>query len=236
MRWELLSSPLLWGVVIAALIVIRVALAFISWDRFELLRKQLSEIVEALLFALALVMLIIRPFIVHAFHIPSSSMSPTLEVNDKILVGKFLYRFREPRRQEVVVFEAPPEALRWSAHQNQTTYIKRVIGIPNDLIRIERGQVFINGERLNEPYVHFRSLENFPDDFGDWVIDPKLSKCIVVRSGKRWVRVPKDCYFVMGDNRSNSSDSRRWGFVKRERMQGKALFRWWPLWRIGLVR
>ncbi|MFA4029810.1 MAG: hypothetical protein GDYSWBUE_001104 [Candidatus Fervidibacterota bacterium] len=236
MRWEVLSSPALWGVVIVVLAIVRAALALASWDRLEVVRKQLIEIVEALLFALILVMLIIRPFIVHAFHIPSSSMSPTLEVNDKILVSKFLYRFREPRRQEVVVFEAPPEALKLSAHQNQTTYIKRVIGIPNDLIRIEGGQVFVNGEKLDEPYVQFRSFENFPDDFGDWMNAHELSKCVVMHSGKRWVRVPEGCYFVMGDNRSNSSDSRRWGFVTRDRLQGKALFRWWPLWRIGLVR
>lgn len=235
MRWEWVSSPLLWCSVLVVLFIAKVALALSSWDRLEPMRKQLNEVVEALLFALALVLLIIRPFVVHAFHIPSLSMSPTLEINDKILVSKFVYHLRQPRRQEVVVFEAPPEALALSTRPDQSTYIKRIIGIPGDMIRIENGRVYINGEELNEPYVKLPSYDNFPDDYSGWLSDSKLSKHVIVWDGKKWVVVPKDCYFVMGDNRANSSDSRRWGFVNSRRLQGKALFRWWPIWRIGLI-
>lgn len=235
MQWEWLSSPWLWYCVLAILFAARIGLAFPLLGRLEPVRKQLVEMIEALLFALALVLFIIRPFVVHAFHIPSLSMNPTLMVNDKILVSKFVYQFRPPRRQEVIVFEAPPEALKLSLRPEQSSYIKRLIGIPGDLIRIEGDQVYINGERLNEPYVLSPSYETFPDDYADWMTDPRLSKYVVKRHGKNWVKVPDNCYFVMGDNRANSSDSRRWGFVSRERIQGKALFRWWPLWRIGFV-
>lgn len=237
MSWEWTNSPWLWAGVLIGLAGLRMLLAKTEWGEFDRLRKRLLETADAFLFALSLVLLIIRPFVVHAFHIPSQSMRPTLEVNDKILVNKFIYRIRPPRRQEIVVFEAPPEALRWSARPDQTTYIKRVIGIPGDLIRIEDGHVYVNGVRLKEPYVKFPdTARTFPDEYLDeWLYNPELGEYVVTRKGKLWVRVPDGYYFVMGDNRGNSSDSRRWGFVAINRFEGKALFRWWPLWRVGLV-
>jgi signal peptidase I len=117
-----------------------------------------AEIAESLAIAMGLVFLIIRPFFVQAFFIPSESMVPTLEIHDHILVNKAVYRLRGPKHGEIVVFHAPPEALEKSRHSDyievpQTDYIKRVIGVPGDIIYIEPGYVLVNGERIERGYV-----------------------------------------------------------------------------------
>lgn len=119
--------------------------------RFALIRqrfahaKAIAEIAESLAIAIGLVFLIIRPFLVQAFYIPSASMVPTLHVNDRILVNKLIYRFREPRLGDVVVFKSPK-----SAGHNEADYIKRVIGVPGDRVRITAGYVLIG----QIPYYH----------------------------------------------------------------------------------
>jgi signal peptidase I len=246
------------------------------------------EFVDSGLMALALVFLIIRPFVVQAFYIPSGSMEPTLygdqdkggPPNDRILVNKFIYRFREPRRQDIVVFIAPDRV----TNGERKDYIKRLIGLPGDLIEIRPGAVYVNGKPLDEqPYFSKGNPTNYywplvkiqggriysrPNDFieefdgpawpaeqwigksykdmpeqlkGVWVED---SWADLPRDGP--IRVPEDCYFVLGDNRNNSNDGHRWGFLKKERVLGKAMLTFWPpvrqdddgrrRWNIRLLR
>jgi len=180
--------------------------------------KSAAEIVESALIAIVLVFLIIRPFVVQAFYIPSGSMLPTLDVNDQILVNKFTYRFSEPAYGDVIVFKSPPEA---SGDGQERDFIKRLIGKSGDVIKVEDGAVYRKGNgsrefrRLNEPYLM--------DPGGIYYeMDP--------------VRVPQGRLFVMGDNRNDSNDSHAWGPLDRDRVIGKAMFRFWPLNRVGIVR
>lgn len=170
------------------------------------------EYVEAFTTAIILA-LIIRAFIIQAFKIPSGSMEPTLLVGDHILVTKFIFGthipftndvvlpLRSPKRGNVVVFEYPKD--------ESIDFIKRVIGLPGDKVQIINKQVFINGKALKEPYAYHGDPEVLPasesprDNFGPIV-------------------VPKGEYFMMGDNRDFSNDSRFWGFVKRDLILGQA--------------
>ena len=155
----------------------------------------------------AILALGIRTFIAEARYIPSESMLPTLEVNDRLIVEKVGYHFNSPKRGDVVVF-APTDALR--EQQFKDAFIKRVIGLPGDIVEVREGTVFINDAPLPESYIY-----EPPDyDYGPAV-------------------VPEESYLVLGDNRNNSYDSHYWGFVPRDRIIGKALVRFWPPTRIG---
>jgi len=159
------------------------------------------ETIETVLWALVLA-LILRYFVVQAFWIPSGSMIPTLIPGDRVLVSKFWYHFQPPKRGQIVVFKYPLDPKR--------DFIKRVIGLPGEMVSMEEGVVYIDGEPLAEPYVKNHDSFN---------MEP--------------VKVPENAYFVMGDNRPNSQDSRFWGFVPKENLVGPAFFRYWPLTRIG---
>lgn len=173
--------------------------------------KSAAEIVESALIAVVLVFLIIRPFVVQAFYIPSGSMEPTLLVSDHILVNKFVYRFHEPQHGDIVVFKSPPGA---SNDGQERDFIKRLIGTPGDVIQVKSGVgVFRNGKLLKEPYIAEIPFYDMPA-----------------------VKVPKGMLFVMGDNRNNSNDSHAWGCLDRNRIIGKSMFMFWPLNRIGLTR
>jgi signal peptidase I len=164
--------------------------------------------------------LFVRTFIVQAFKIPTGSMENNLLIGDHLLVNKFVFaptmsgleRTTLPidpiRRGDVVVFKYPAEPER--------DFIKRVIGLPGDTIELRQKRVFVNGARLEEPYVRYLSPpeESSPDDFD-----------VRVQYGP--VTVPPDQYFMMGDNRDNSQDSRYWGFMPRGYVKGKALFIYW---------
>ena len=170
--------------------------------------KSSAEMAESALMAIALVYLLIRPFIVQAFFIPSGSMRPTLLEQDHILVNKFIYRFTEPKRGDIIVFKAPPQA-----DPRQVDYIKRLIGVPGDVIEVKDGVVYRNGKPLDEPYL----LE--PGEIG-YEFGP--------------VKVEKGTFLVMGDNRNDSNDSTKWGLLDRNRVMGKAMVTFWPLGRIGV--
>jgi len=172
------------------------------------LRRSALDTVDNFLGALLVVMFIIRPFIVEAYSIPSGSMRPTLRERDRILACKFIYRLRAPRRGEVVVFRAPPQAR--SPGRN---LIKRVIGLPGEVVEVRDGKVYINGKPLEEPYI----LEPPYYEFGPY-------------------RVPEGCVFVMGDNRNDSLDSHIWGPLPIRNILGKAMVIWWPPWRVGFIR
>ncbi|MBI3947968.1 MAG: signal peptidase I [Armatimonadetes bacterium] len=172
------------------------------------LRRSVLEFIDSGLIALVLVFLLIRPFVVQAFYIPSGSMKPTLQINDKILVNKFIYRFREPRRGDVVVFRAPPQAA-----LDEKDFIKRLIGLSGDVIEVRKGRVYLNGQARDETYIAE------PPAYG---MAP-----VVVEPGK---------VFVMGDNRNDSNDSHAWGQLDESRIRGEAMFIFWPFTRVGLVR
>jgi len=172
--------------------------------------KSAAEIVESALIAVVLVFLIIRPFVVQAFFIPSESMLPTLREQDHILVNKFIYRFREPRYGDIIVFRCPPQA---STDGVERDFIKRLVGKPGDELEVKDGVLYRNGERLKEPYLE----------------DP------YIESPMEPIKVPEDMLFVMGANRNHSNDSRFWGPLDRDRLLGKATIRFWPLDRMGLV-
>ena len=173
--------------------------------------KQASEITESLLIAVVLVFLVIRPFIVQAFYIPSGSMLPTLYIRDHLLVNKFIYRFSEPKHGDIVVFKSPPGV---SNDGQERDFIKRLMGVPGDVIQVKKGGVYRNGKRLKEPYL----------------LEPQIMYEMPP------VKVPVGRLFVMGDNRNSSNDSHVWGTLDRNRVLGKALVRFWPLDRLGIPR
>jgi signal peptidase I len=162
------------------------------------------EFLIILLVSFALVFGFVRPFVVEAFYIPSESMVPTLRVGDRVLVNKFIYRFTEPERGDIIVFE--------SVEGGGEELIKRVVGVPGDKISVRRGKLLVNAEPQRESYVY----EKFPD-----------------RSFSNPTTVPKGHVFVMGDNRANSRDSRFFGPVPKEKIEGEAFLRFWPPDRIG---
>jgi signal peptidase I len=171
---------------------------------------------EALVIALALA-LVIRAFVIQAFSIPSGSMVPTLLVGDYLLVNKFVYGIRNPLTNKVLIPLSTPQ--RWDIvvfvfPQDPTKdYIKRVVGLPGEKIHIIDKKLYINGEQLETPNaVHSDST----------VMPPPTRPMESPRDNFGPVVVPKDSYFVMGDNRDHSYDSRFWGFVSMDALRGKA--------------
>ena len=170
------------------------------------------ENIESLLWAVVLA-LCIRTFIVAPFKIPSGSMRPTLIEGDRILVSKFLYRFREPRRGEIIVFRYPDDTKR--------PFIKRLAAVGGDTIEIRDGRVLVNGQPLNGTGI-FSS--NFYYNQGPYGQEHQA------------VRVPEGSFFVLGDNSSSSHDSRFWGFVPRQLLIGRAMCIFWPVTRWRVLR
>jgi signal peptidase I len=155
-----------------------------------------------------LIAVILIVFIYQPVKVEGTSMMPTLTDQERIFINKFTYHFGlgDIERGDMVVF--------WFPLDKQKSYIKRVVGVPGDRIRIDAGQVYVNGEALNEQYV--------PDEYRDRVTYEEH-------------RVPTGQYFVLGDHRSSSSDSRTWGFVGRDAIYGKAVFVYWPLDKMGRI-
>jgi signal peptidase I len=167
------------------------------------------------------IVLAIKAWVVNPYRIPSSSMEPTLHCgkpgagcqarfSDRVLANRFIFHFRKPKRGEIVVFQTPPDAQRECGAGG--TFVKRIIGLPGEVVREREGQIFVDGKRLKEPYVRPQNR-----DF---------------ESG-RWGPVAKNHYFMMGDNRAQSCDSRRWGAVPRENLVGPVFAVYWPPNRIG---
>jgi signal peptidase I len=176
----------------------------------------------------------IRTFVAEARYIPSGSMLPTLQINDRLIVDKISYHFNAPQRGDIVVFMPPqraescfsnfpsdptqrdvwtnstPEITNSSSPKLKDAFIKRVVGLPGEQVQVKGTEVFINGKKLDEKYI-----EAPPDyQFGP-------------------VTVPQNSYLVLGDNRNNSCDSHFWGPVPRQNIIGKAVVRFWPLNRLG---
>ncbi len=189
------------------------------------MRIFIREIIETII--LSLLLFVCIQFVGQSFQVEGTSMRPTLVQGQYLIVNKLVYRhisleeaggatdhtdgyighyfpFHAPRAGEVVVFNSPQYPGR--------DFVKRIIGVPGDTVEIRRGQVFINGEQIDEPYI----IEDSDDD-----MDP--------------VTVAPNAYFVLGDNRRNSADSRNWGTVPLENMIGVAWLRYWPPHEIGVL-
>jgi signal peptidase I len=145
-------------------------------------------------------------FLYQPVKVEGTSMLPRLEDRDRLFINKFVYRFESIQRGDVVVFHYPRDPAK--------SYIKRVIALPGDRLRIERGEVYLNGRHLPELYV--------PDEFRDMKSMPETI-------------IPEEAYFMMGDHRSISSDSREFGPVDRDLIYGKAVFIYWPTKDAGVV-
>lgn len=173
------------------------------------------------LIVIVMVVLLIRAFVAQAYNIPSGSMKPTLLVGDFILVNKLVYRFSEPQRGDIVVFKYPIDP--------NIDFIKRIVALPGEEVEVRNNQVFINGKPL--PLIEVgRGEENgvrkvIYEEVMPEGIKHKVQFYEDFPFSKRDfgpVVVPPNHYFVMGDNRDNSEDSRYWGFVPRENIVGKA--------------
>jgi signal peptidase I len=180
-------------------------------------KSKLRENIEAIIIAIILA-LFIRTFIIQAFKIPSGSMIPTLQIGDHILVNKFIYGvkipflnktiipYKNPKMGDIIVFQYPVEP--------DKDFIKRVIGCPGDVVVVKNKKVFVNDVPLNHD----------PGTFTDMYM---ISGQINPRDNFGPITVPAGSYFVMGDNRDNSYDSRFWGFVNESQIRGKALIIYW---------
>jgi signal peptidase I len=218
-----------------------------SWTR------GLAEIFESFIIAFVLVFLIIRPFIVQAFFIPSESMENTLlghdefdpktgarrneTVHDHIFVNKMIYRYSDPQRGDIIVFKAPKEADAESSGrglpQQENVLIKRCIGIPGDTIEVKDGAVYRNGQKLNE---YHNPLDGYQYSIKEPMFEsfePQFHFGTATTTGP--IHLPPGRYWVMGDNRNNSNDSRYWGTLERSRVIGKASVIFWPPNRIRIL-
>jgi signal peptidase I len=186
-------------------------------------KSTLREYFESIVIAVILA-LFIRTFVVQAFKIPTGSMENNLLIGDHLLVNKMIFgptvspleRTVMPvggiKRGDVVVFKYPEEPDR--------DFIKRVIGLPGETLEVREKKVYINGRALDEPYVHFLQPPSSGSEYSE-----VTSYDVRERYGP--VAIPPDQYFMMGDNRDNSQDSRYWGFLPRELVKGKALVIYW---------
>jgi signal peptidase I len=186
----------------------------------EFRKSTLREYFESIVIAVILA-LFVRTWVVQAFKIPTGSMENNLLVGDHLLVNKFVYgptlarleRAVLPisaiRRGDVVVFKYPDDPER--------DFIKRVIGLPGETLEVRAKTVYIDGQPLEEPYVHFLQPAGAYGEFAAFDVREQYGP----------VTVPDGQYFVMGDNRDNSQDSRYWGFLPREYIKGKALLVYW---------
>lgn len=168
----------------------------------------------------------VRIFIAEPRFIPSSSMEPTLLIDDRLIIDKLSLRWSKPQRGEIVVFNPPNVSVVPDASK---VYIKRVVGIPGDRISVFDGKVFVNDQPLNEPYIASPPTYTLPTQD-----DALCSSCfrppnVESRNGRSYFTVPEGNYWVMGDNRNNSLDSHAWGFLPEENLVGRATFRYWPL-------
>ncbi len=169
------------------------------------LRRELRSWTRDLLMAIGLAVVIIV-FLYQPVKVEGTSMIPLLSDQERIFINKFVYRFEPIHRGDVVVF--------WYPLDRSKSFIKRVVGLPGETVEIRQGRVYVNGQRLDEPYV--------PPQYAD-------------ASNHSPVRVPSDEYFVMGDHRSSSNDSRVFGTVSSRYIYGEAVFAYWPMDRFGSI-
>jgi signal peptidase I len=168
--------------------------------------NELKEWIQAIFTAVVLALLI-RVFLFEIILVDGSSMEPTLYNRNRVFVNKIGYIIGEPQHGDVIIFKTPED--------NQSNYVKRLIGLPGDRIRIEKGVVYLNNEPLDEPYISDPPYNDYPE-----------------------VTVPEGAFFALGDNRNDSKDSRddHIGFIPGKNLVGKALYRIWPLDSLSIIQ
>ncbi len=191
---------------IIAVIVIASLVYAIKLYREGRLLQETVEMLKTIVLA-AILALIIRSHIVEAYQIPSSSMVPTLKIGDRLIVNKFIYQFKEPKNFDIVVFQPPPEV------SDDKIFIKRLIGLPGDIVEVRNSKLYLNGKLINESYLNGPMNYTMPP-----------------------IRVPKDKLFVMGDNRNRSFDSHLWGMLPERNLLGKAVMRYYPFNHVGILK
>jgi signal peptidase I len=235
--WEVIA-------LIGAIVCIRVAVPRIG--PLSRWRAGILEFVDSGLIAALLVFCILRPFVIQAFFIPSGSMEPTLHEGDRILVNKFIYFFRDPRPEEITVFNAPSQATLLNKD-----FIKRVVAGPGDRIFVdEEGRFWRNGRAIEEPYIAEPPDHPWPlgDRYVDLTTGEVLDFGIAENDGHHYLQVPQDRFIVFGDNRNDSNDARRWDWrlsdgtyvnaplLDRANVLGKAMVIFWPPQRMRIIR
>jgi signal peptidase I len=195
----------------------------VRWPLYRLPRPVRMAVDWLITIGIAItVVLVLEAEVAKPYRIPSASMEPTLHCaaptagclggsSDRVIAASIVYTFRSPARGDIVVFKAPLAAK--ARCQEGGTYVKRIIGLPGDVVSERNGYVFVDGRKLNEPYV-----------------DPSRRDQLT----RTWPRVPAHAYFVMGDNRADSCDSRDWGTVPRGNLIGPVVATYWPFGRFGL--
>ena len=166
-------------------------------------KSALREIVETILITL-LIYILVRTFLFENYRVSGSSMKPTLEDEQYLVVNKLTYRLNDPQRGDIIVFRDP--------NADTRKLIKRIIGLPGETLEIRTGQVLVNGQRLDEPYI------TRPAQYSEQPMP-----------------IPDDHYYVLGDNRNNSSDSHNWGTLSEEEIVGKAWVSYWPPSQWGII-
>ncbi|OGM05282.1 signal peptidase I [Candidatus Woesebacteria bacterium GWB1_43_5] len=168
------------------------------------------DILQVVIFAGA-IFLVLYLLVMQPHKIKGASMEPNFHDGEYLLTDKITYRFNQPKRGDVIIFKAPGES--------GDDFIKRIIGLPGEKVSLTNGKVYIDGKILSESYI--------PADF-------VTSQGIFLQEGKEVV-VPSNQFFVFGDNRSHSADSRSFGFIEKSRITGRAWFLYWPIKNLGLV-
>lgn len=169
-------------------------------------KKEIWEWVKIIISA-AVIALVLNTFIIANSRVPTGSMETTIMTGDRVIGSRLSYRFADPERGDIAIFHFPDD--------ESLYYVKRIIGLPGDVIDIKDGHIYLNGSEtpLDEPYIREAMIPEAPEHY----------------------EVPEDCYFMMGDNRNHSQDARRWGekYVKRHKIIAKVLFRYYP--KIGKI-
>ena len=189
--------------------------------------------VGVVLVPVAAVFLVIKPYFLQSFYIPSPSMAPTIAVNDHFLVNKFYYRRNSPRRGDIIAFRVPASVASYFPSGTDTEFVKRIVGLPGDEVRMSRGKVFLYGRPapLPEPFVTEGYRQDVPkknseDEQDDWFLRRRAS--LVQHAGGWWIKVPSGQYFVLGDDRNDSNDSHIWGFLPQQNIVGKVTMKTSP--------
>lgn len=205
------SAPHIPPVALPPLPAGRVGFRMNVWSEAQ--KRLLLEYVDSLIVAGVTALLLIG-FVVRSFYIPSESMVPTLEVNDMILVDEWVYRFYSPAHGDIVVFRSPARA-----NSEGRDFIKRVVAVEGDTVRVVNDITYVNGAPVDEPF------RNCPKTGEDWPLPRDFEP----------VTVPAGHVFCMGDNRPNSADSRTWGMVPVENIIGKAFLTFYPFDRMRML-
>lgn len=217
-----------------------------------------NEFSDAIIYAAVVVFMLVRPFAVQTFTIPTGSMEDTLLVNDFVVLDKSIYRRSDPKVGDIVVFKAPPASRR--AGEGELDFIKRCQGVPGDVVEIKDGILYRNGERVDEKYVKFatgwnRMVRDFKIVEKDGKFIPVYIEGGIANGNSTFTasefvaqtfeesqellrlpaaKIPPNHYLFMGDNREGSYDGRSWGLVHRDAIIGKSWVIWWPMsrWRV----